>query len=41
MVKFISGVSEVDVDEENEAAFEAAGWSRVDEKPAKAEKAPK
>lgn len=40
MSTFISGGNIAEVDPENEAQFEAAGWSRVPE-PSKPEKAPK
>lgn len=39
MATYISGVGqEADVAPENEAAFEAAGWRREEDKPKKSEK---
>lgn len=40
MTTFVSGDMTAEVEPENEAAFEAAGWSRV-ETPAKPEKSSK
>jgi hypothetical protein len=31
MTKYVSGDAEIDVAPQNEAAFEAAGWSRVED----------
>jgi hypothetical protein len=39
MATYISGVGQTaEVDESNEAAFEAAGWRREEDKPKKSEK---